>query len=135
MVKELYLQCLQFPAMRKTLRLVRAKLQSIGRYTDPFYELKSIARQSKAALFLDIGCHHGDTHLLQPSHVILQKASRTRVWFGIKNQAARSNGIGKTRDNKPTFTLMSRTVSQLFDNCLCKHSYVWHWRSSILKVA
>lgn len=63
MVKQLYLQCLRFPALRKPLRLARAKLQSIAGYTDPFYELASIARQSKASLFLDIGCHHGDTLL------------------------------------------------------------------------
>lgn len=63
MVKQLYLQCLRFPALRKPLRLARAKLQSIAGYTDPFYELASIARRSKAALFLDIGCHHGETLL------------------------------------------------------------------------
>jgi FkbM family methyltransferase len=63
MLKAIYLQCLRYPALRKPLRLARAKLQTIAGYTDPFYDLAIIARQSNARLFLDIGCHHGNTLL------------------------------------------------------------------------
>lgn len=49
--------------LRKSLRQARARLQSIAGYTDPFYELAGLSRASKATLFLDIGCHHGDTLL------------------------------------------------------------------------
>lgn len=63
MIKEIYLQCLKISALRKPLRLFRAKLQSIAGYTDPFYDLAHIASASHACLFLDIGCHHGDTLL------------------------------------------------------------------------
>jgi FkbM family methyltransferase len=60
MIKQLYLQCLRYPALRKPLRLARAKLQSIAGYTDPFYDLARIASACHARLFIDIGCHHGD---------------------------------------------------------------------------
>jgi FkbM family methyltransferase len=63
MVKQLYLRCLRFPALRKPLRLARAKLQNIAGYSDPFYNLAHVVRASNARLFLDIGCHHGDTLL------------------------------------------------------------------------
>lgn len=63
MVKRLYLQCLRYPALRKPLRLARSKLQTIAGYTDPFYDLGRIASACRAQLFLDIGCHHGDTLL------------------------------------------------------------------------
>jgi FkbM family methyltransferase len=63
MVKQLYLRCLRFPALRKPLRLARAKLQNIAGYTDPFYDLAQIAGASHARLFLDIGCHHGNALL------------------------------------------------------------------------
>ncbi len=59
MIKKLYLACLEYSALRKPLRLVRAKLQSIAGYTDPHYDLARIANSSNARLFLDIGCHHG----------------------------------------------------------------------------
>jgi FkbM family methyltransferase len=60
MIKQLYLQCLHYPALRKPLRLARAKVRNIAGYSDPFFDLALIARESKATLFLDIGCHHGD---------------------------------------------------------------------------
>jgi FkbM family methyltransferase len=63
MIKELYLQCLKFPALRKPLRLARAKMQTIAGYSDPFFDLSRIAGESKAHLFLDIGCHRGDALL------------------------------------------------------------------------
>ena len=63
MLKAIYLQCLRYPALRKPLRLARSKLQTIAGYTDPFFDLARIARESNANLFIDIGCHHGDTLL------------------------------------------------------------------------
>jgi FkbM family methyltransferase len=63
MIKEIYLQCLKVPALRKLLRLARAKLQGVSGYSDPFFDLAGIGRESKARLFLDIGCHQGDTLL------------------------------------------------------------------------
>ncbi len=63
MIKSLYLQCLKLPMLRRPLRLARAKLQKIAGYSDPFFDLAHIARGSKARLFLDIGCHHGDALL------------------------------------------------------------------------
>jgi FkbM family methyltransferase len=63
MIKKLYLQCLRYPALRKPLRLARAKLQRVAGYTDPFFDLSRIAKDSKARLFLDIGCHRGDALL------------------------------------------------------------------------
>jgi FkbM family methyltransferase len=63
MIKELYLQCLKFPALRKPLRLARAKMQAIAGYSDSFFDLAQITRESKARLFLDIGCHRGDALL------------------------------------------------------------------------
>lgn len=63
MLKDIYLRCLRYSALRKPLRLARAKLQGIAGYSDPFYDLAHVATSSKAQLFLDIGCHHGDTLL------------------------------------------------------------------------
>jgi FkbM family methyltransferase len=63
MIKKLYLRCLRYPGLRKPLRLVRAKIQAVAGYSDPFYELARLAYQSHARLFLDIGCHHGETLL------------------------------------------------------------------------
>lgn len=63
MIKSIYLQCLRYPALRTPLRLARAKLQNIAGYSDPFYDLVHIARRCDARLFLDVGCHHGETLL------------------------------------------------------------------------
>jgi FkbM family methyltransferase len=63
MIKDAYLYLLRFGSIRRVLRRLRAHLQSVAGYSDPFYELAHIARVSHAGLFLDIGCHHGDTLL------------------------------------------------------------------------
>jgi FkbM family methyltransferase len=63
MIKKLYLACLKYPALRKPLRLARAKFQAIAGYTDPHYDLARISRSSNAQIFLDIGCHHGNVLL------------------------------------------------------------------------
>jgi FkbM family methyltransferase len=61
MLKESYLYLLRFGPIRRVLRCLRARAQSVCGYSDPFYDLVHIARVSHARLFLDIGCHHGDT--------------------------------------------------------------------------
>jgi FkbM family methyltransferase len=63
MIKSTYLFLLRFGPIRRGLRRVRARAQSVSGYSDPFFDLGRIARESKATLFLDIGCHHGDTLL------------------------------------------------------------------------
>ena len=63
MIKNVYLHCLNYSTLRKPLRLLRAKLQSIAGYTDPFYDLARLASASHARLFLDIGCHNGSALL------------------------------------------------------------------------
>ena len=63
MIKETYLYFLRFGPIRRVLRRLRARLQSVAGYSDPFYDLAHIARVSHARLFLDIGCHDGNTIL------------------------------------------------------------------------
>jgi FkbM family methyltransferase len=63
MIKRIYLQCLRSRTLRKPLRRARALLQTVAGYSDPFYEISGIAKTSKARLFLDVGCHRGDTLL------------------------------------------------------------------------
>lgn len=63
MIKELYLQALGLAPMRKCLRRLRAEIQQLSGYSDPFYDLAHIAKRSNATLFMDIGCHRGDTLL------------------------------------------------------------------------
>jgi FkbM family methyltransferase len=63
MIKEAYLYLLRSGSARRTLRRLRAQLQSVAGYSDPFYDLAHLAKVSKSCLFLDIGCHHGDTLL------------------------------------------------------------------------
>ena len=63
MIKDTYLYLLRFGFIRRLLRHLRAHLQSVAGYSDPFYDLAHIARASHSQLFLDIGCHHGDTLL------------------------------------------------------------------------
>lgn len=63
MIKDSYLYLLRFGFIRRLLRHLRAHLQSVAGYSDPFYDLARIARVSHSQLFLDVGCHHGDTLL------------------------------------------------------------------------
>jgi FkbM family methyltransferase len=63
MIRQSYLHLLRYGPIRRVLRRVRASLQSVAGYSDPFFDLAYIARQSKARLFLDIGCHRGDALL------------------------------------------------------------------------
>lgn len=63
MIKGTYLCLLRLSPLRRVLRRCRAHLQSVVGYSDPFYGLAHVVRASNARLFLDIGCHHGDTLL------------------------------------------------------------------------
>lgn len=63
MIKDTYLYLLRFGPIRRILRRLRARVQSVAGYSDPFYDLAHIARVSQARLFIDIGCHHGETLL------------------------------------------------------------------------
>jgi FkbM family methyltransferase len=63
MIKALYLQLLKIKSTRLLLRKWRASLQALSGYSDPFFDLADIARNCKSALFLDVGCHHGDALL------------------------------------------------------------------------
>jgi FkbM family methyltransferase len=63
MIRQTYLYLIRCGPIRRILRRSRAYFQSVAGYTDPFFELARVARESEALLFLDIGCHHGDTLL------------------------------------------------------------------------
>lgn len=63
MLKNIYLKLLHFRTTRLLLRRCRAQAQRLCEYSDPFFDLASIARASQATLFLDIGCHKGETLL------------------------------------------------------------------------
>ena len=63
MIKNLYLGLLKFRPARLLLRRCRARAQAVCGYSDPFFDLVRIARASRASLFIDIGCHKGDTLL------------------------------------------------------------------------
>jgi FkbM family methyltransferase len=63
MIKPLYLHCLRYGPLRKSLRKVRARLLCALDLSDPFGDIARIAHISHTRLFLDIGCHRGDTLL------------------------------------------------------------------------
>jgi len=63
MIKNLYLGLLKFRPARLLLRRCRARAQALCGYSDPFFDLVRIARASRASLFVDIGCHNGETLL------------------------------------------------------------------------
>jgi FkbM family methyltransferase len=63
MIKALYLQLLKIRPARLVLRRWRAKIQLLSGYSDPFFDLASIASVSNSALFIDVGCHKGEALL------------------------------------------------------------------------
>jgi FkbM family methyltransferase len=63
MIKAIYLKLLNFRPARLLLRRWRSRLQELSGYSDPFFDLARVARASRATLFLDIGCHKGETLL------------------------------------------------------------------------
>jgi FkbM family methyltransferase len=132
MIKAIYLQCLRHPALRKPLRRIRAKLQSIAGYTDPYYDLARISRESEAQMFLDIGCHHGDTLLrfiesgvscpvaaFDPFGDNIKKAKRLLQPYSRINfyQLALSNTDGHARfylnQNEQTSSLLANDTGNL----------------------
>jgi FkbM family methyltransferase len=134
MIKAVYLQCLRYPALRKQLRLSRAKLQSIAGYSDPFYDLARIARISDAQLFLDIGCHQGETLLrfiesgiqcpiaaFDPLYENIEKAKHLLQPYSRINfyQLALSNTNGRARfylnKNEQTSSLLANDTGN-FDS-------------------
>jgi len=63
MIKAIYLKLLNFRPTRLLLRRWRAGLQQLAGYSDPFFDLARVAREARSGLFLDIGCHKGETLL------------------------------------------------------------------------
>lgn len=63
MIEKIYKRLLKRHNLRVLLRTLRARLQSLAGYSDPYYDLAAIATASNACLFLDIGCHRGETAL------------------------------------------------------------------------
>ena len=63
MLRAFYQSLLDFTPSRRLLRLARASLQRVAGYTDPFFDIAKLSRSSGTQMFLDIGCHHGDTLL------------------------------------------------------------------------
>jgi FkbM family methyltransferase len=63
MIKGIYLKLLHFGPFRVLLRRYRAKAQELCGYSDPFYDMCKVARAANASLFIDIGCHTGETLL------------------------------------------------------------------------
>jgi FkbM family methyltransferase len=132
MIKDIYLRCLRIPTLRKPLRKARARLQSFAGYTDPFFELADLSRAVGATLFLDIGCHHGDTLLrfiesgiecpvaaFDPFGENIEKAKRLLRPYPRVNfyQLALSNTNGKARfyinRNEQTSSLLANDTGNL----------------------
>lgn len=118
--------------LRKPLRRFRAKLQSVAGYTDPFYDLANVARVSCTRLFLDIGCHHGETLLrfiesgiqcpiaaFDPFDENIEKAKRLLQPYPRINfyQLALSNTNGRARfylnKNEQTSSLLANDTGNL----------------------
>ena len=123
---------MRYPQLRKPLRLFRAKLQSFSGYTDAFYNLAEIAAASDVRLFLDIGCHHGETLLrfiesgiqcpiaaFDPFDENIEKAKRLLQPYPRINfyQLALSNTNGRARfylnKNEQTSSLLANDTGNL----------------------
>jgi FkbM family methyltransferase len=61
MLKKGYLTLLQFPPARRLLRSWRHHLLRVCDQPEPFGDIARLARAIHADLFIDIGCHTGDT--------------------------------------------------------------------------
>jgi FkbM family methyltransferase len=59
--KAVYLQLIKVGFCRRPLRRVRAAMQRLVGYSDPYFDLAKIARTSRTKVLFDIGCHHGET--------------------------------------------------------------------------
>jgi FkbM family methyltransferase len=132
MIKGTYLYLLRFSPLRRLLRRFRARLQSVAGYSDPFYGLAHVVRASNARLFLDIGCHHGDTLLrfiesgvscpvaaFDPFGENIEKAKRLLQPYPRINfyQLALSNTNGQARfylnKNEQTSSLLDNDAGNL----------------------
>jgi len=132
MVKETYLYLLRFGSTRPVLRRLRAQLQSVAGYSDPFHDLARIASVSDSRLFLDIGCHQGDTLLrfiesgircpvaaFDPFGENIEKAKRLLKPYARINfyQLALSNTNGHARfylnKNEQTSSLLANDVGNI----------------------
>ncbi len=63
MLKQTYLALLQFPPARRLLRSWRHYLLRLCDQPEPFGDIARLAKSVRADLFIDIGCHTGDTLL------------------------------------------------------------------------
>ena len=61
--KKLYLHLLKWTPVRIALRKLRSRFLAATGQPDCFEDLAKIAKTAHADLFLDVGCHHGDTLL------------------------------------------------------------------------
>jgi len=59
--RAIYLQLIKVGFCRRSLRRLRAALQRLAGYSDPYFDLAKIARVSGTKVLIDIGCHHGQT--------------------------------------------------------------------------
>jgi FkbM family methyltransferase len=104
----------------------------VAGYSDPFYGLAHVVRASNARLFLDIGCHHGDTLLrfiesgvscpvaaFDPFGENIEKAKRLLQPYPRINfyQLALSNTNGQARfylnKNEQTSSLLDNDAGNL----------------------
>jgi FkbM family methyltransferase len=60
-LKHIYLTLLASDALRPQLRKLRARIQYLAGYSDPYFDLVKISHTCGSKLLLDIGCHHGQT--------------------------------------------------------------------------
>ena len=132
MIKRIYLSLLQFGPCRVFLRRCRAKAQEICGYSDPFYDMCKVAQAAKASLFIDIGCHTGETLLrfiesgidcpvaaFDPMPESLERARQ--LLSGYANisffQAAMSDADGKTEfhcnENEQTSSLLMNDIGNI----------------------
>ena len=61
--KQIYLHLLKWAPARIALRKLRSRFLAATGQPDCFEDLARIAKTAHADLFLDVGCHHGDTLL------------------------------------------------------------------------
>lgn len=61
MLKESYLALLKYPSARRQLRSWRHHLLRMCDQPEPFGDIARLSRAIRADLFIDIGCHTGDT--------------------------------------------------------------------------
>lgn len=131
-IKRTYQRLLHYRPIRRHLRAMRAQIQSICGYSDPFYDIVNIARQANAGIFLDIGCHHGETLLrfmesglncsaaafdpnadnLERAKVILARYPRIR-FYEMAMSDVKSRAPFYLNNNEQTSSLLSNAQGNL----------------------